>query len=295
MNWKLTALASTALVALGSAAAMATGPMMMGVVNLETGHTWQDDDEPSFDPGECDDCDGEFMNLSGGVDVNIPLAGGVVNVLLSARGDSAYANEDDDHNFGTSFTMTGGLDYRDDTGTVGPFVTFGRVSSIDEDTASFYGGGVQGLFFCGDWNLGGQLGFLTSSEGRDGGEDNEFFHSAVYARGIAEYYFGQNTKVGGSLAYASGDQDDSGADLWEWQLRAERMFGRSVPVTYYVEYRGVHAEERDFTEETNNHTVSIGINFLLNATDLKQANRHGVTITPTDFGRWVSEAGEQID
>jgi hypothetical protein len=276
--------------ACGPAAAAAPTPevRIMGVVNLELGAVFQDEED-------CDGCDDEFMNMAGGGDVNLPLAGGIVNVMLSARGDSAFANETDDNNFGTSFTLTYGMDYRDQTGMVGPFVFGGRVSSIDEDSASFYGGGVQALFFCNDWNFGGQLGAFNSSQDEDGGSDDDFFHDVVFIKGIVDYYLSERTKLGGTLAFANGNQDDDRADLWEWQFKVEHMVGRSVPWSIYGEYRGYHAEEEPPFDQTDNHGVWVGINFLLNATDLQQANRRGVAITPTNFARWSSYAGEQID
>jgi hypothetical protein len=108
--------ASLVVLAFGSSNAFAGA---MGSVSIGTGHTWQDEED-------AEDQDDAFMNLFVGGKVNIPYSQ-TVNLQLDAFGDAAYANEDDDNNYGTGVGVGAHINYRDAQGLLGVFAATGRV------------------------------------------------------------------------------------------------------------------------------------------------------------------------
>jgi hypothetical protein len=291
MQFKTVMLATTSLMILGLAAAPASAKSgVTATATLGTGHTWQEQDDTSSS------IDDEFMNIFGGAQINIPYSD-TVNVQLDVNGDAAYANEDDDDNFGTQFTAVAHLNYSDDRGFLGIFGATGRTSSIDEDTASFFAAGFEGQYNGANWTAGGQIGWLDTCCDRDtDGLNGDFLHNAGFIRIDGAYYFSK-WRAGAGLAYIDGEQDttDGDAKLWEWSLFVERMIGGHTSA--YLEYRGADAESNADTpdDEADSHTVNLGVRLHFNATDLYASNVEGPSAQSLRFGRWVSEAGEQVD
>ena len=289
MNWKLLTLATTSLVALGLSAGQVSAAAM-GTVSMGVGHTWQDDDG-----GEgSQDIDDNFANIYGSARVNIPYSQ-TVNLQVDAFGDAAFANENEGDNYGTGVGLGAHINYRDGTGLLGIFGSFGRTSSIDENTASFSAFGFEGQLFCDTWTLLGQIGYLDSAEDNDSDNEGKFFNSAGYIQGGVSYYASRNLRLSGVLTYADGEQDEDDVVLWEWLLSAEYLFSPSVPAGVFAEYRGVNAENDENDRETDNHTLRIGVRIHFGATDLMTSDRSGASASLPEFQRWVSEAGEQID
>lgn len=288
MQFKVSALATTSLAALALATAPANAKSgMTGVVNLGTGHTWQDQDNAP-------DIDDQFMNVFGGAQVNIPYSDNV-NVQIDVNGDSAYANEEDDNNFGTAFTAGLHVNYSNEDGFLGVFGATGRTSGIDENTTSFYAAGFEGQWTCETWIVGGQIGWLDTSGEDDSGIDDDYLSNAGFIRAHGTWFASPKLAVGAALAYVDGEQDTvDDAVLWEWTVTAEKMVGTNTSV--FVEYRGVDVEESGTDDdEFDSHTLSAGFRFHFNATDLYSSAVEGPSAHALRFGRWVSEAGEQID
>lgn len=277
--------ASLVVLAFGSATAFAGA---MGSVSIGTGHTWQDVDDASADLDE------EFMNLLIGGKVNIPYSQ-TVNLQLDAFGDAAYANENDDNNYGTGIGVGAHINYRDDQGLLGVFGATGRSSGIDENTISFFAAGLEGQWFCNQWTLSGTIGYLDASGDNDGGENVDAFSNAGFAQLGVAYYASPRLKLAAGAAYANGEQDGDDADLWDWTVGVEYLFSPKVPASLFVDYRGASTQDDTDNNELQNHTVNLGVRFHFGATDLMQADRAGASASLPAFNRWVYEAGEALD
>ena len=275
--------ASLVVLAFGSTSAFAGA---MGSVSIGTGHTWQDVDD-------AEDQDDQFMNLFIGGKVNIPYSQ-TVNLQLDAFGDAAYANEDDDNNYGTGLGVGAHINYRDQQGLLGVFGATGRTSGIDENTVSFFAAGFEGQLYCDQWTLTGMLGYLDSNYDVDGGETGGYLNNAGFARLGAAYYASKRLKLSADVAYADGEQSNDDASLWDWSAGIEYLFSTSTPASVFVEYRGVNAEN-EFDDELQNHAVNLGVRFQFGATDLMHADRSGASGSLPAFHRWVSEAVEALD
>jgi opacity protein-like surface antigen len=276
--------------------------MALGSVNVGGGHTWQDQCDTSGG-GECgatQDIDDQFMNIHGGATVYAPYDANW-GVQFGLAADAAYANEEDDNNYGTGVSLFSQIAFYDKQNQFSTFAAFGRTSSIDENTASFFAAGFGAQWFCDQWTFGAQLGYLDAFDDQNGGSDDDFFHEAGFLRALAAFYAGERLKLSANVAYADGVQDSSDdAVLWEWGAGVEYLFSSKMPASVYLEYRGVDVEETfsgggTGADEFQNHRVDIGIRVLFNAPDVKTADRTGGTNNLPAFHRWVSEAGEQID
>ncbi len=276
--------ASLVVLAFGSANALAGA---MGTVNIGTGFTWQNVDD-------AEDQDEDFANLFIGGKVNIPYSQ-TVNLQLDAFADAAYANEGDDNNYGTGLGVGAHINYRDDQGLLGVFAATGRASGIDENTVSFFAGGIEGQWYCGSWTLLGALGYLDSSGDNDAGSDVDAFNNAGFAQLGVAYYASPRLKLGAGVSYADGQQDDDDASLWDWNAGIEYLFSPAVPASLYVEYRGMNSENEIDNQELQNHAVNVGVRFHFGAKDLMNADRAGASASLPAFNRWVYEAGEALD
>ncbi len=290
MNWKLLTLTTTSLVVLGLSAGQASAAAM-GTVSMGVGHTWQDDDAVA---DANDDIDDDFANIYGSAKVNIPYSQ-TVNLQVDAFGDATFANESDDNNYGTGFGLGAHINYRDTSGLLGVFGSFGRSSSIDEDTASFSAFGFEGQLFCDTWTLLGQIGYLDSGDDDDANSEGDFLNSAGYIQGGVSYYANRNVRLSGVLTYADGEQNEDDVVLFEWVLGAEYLFSPAVPAGVFAEYRGVDIDQDDDDIGMQNHTLRFGVRIHFGATDLVTSDRSGASASLPEFQRWVSEAGEQID
>lgn len=276
--------ASLVVLAFGSANAFAGA---MGSVSIGTGHTWQDEEDAN-------DQDDAFMNLFVGGKVNIPYSQ-TVNLQLDAFGDAAYANENDDKNYGTGVGVGAHINYRDAQGLLGVFVATGRSAGLEEDTWSFFAGGLEGQWYCNEWTLSGMLGYLDSAGGQEGGEIGDSFTNAGFARIGAAYYASKRLKLSADVSYADGEQDGDDSTLWDWNAGIEYLFSPAVPASLYVEYRGMNSENPADNEELQSHGVNVGVRFHFGATDLMHADRAGASASLPAINRWVYEAGEAFD
>jgi predicted porin len=219
-----------------------------------------------------------------------------VNVQLDAFGDAAYANEDDDNNYGTGLGVGAHINYRDTQGLLGVFAATGRSSGIDENTTSFFAGGLEGQWYCDSWTLSGMLGYLDSGYDEDGGEAvTSSFTNAGFARIGAAYYASKRLKLSADVSYADGEQDGDDATLWDWNAGIEYLFSPAVPASLYVEYRGMNSENEADNRELQSHGVNVGVRFHFGATDLMHADRAGASASLPAINRWVYEAGEALD
>lgn len=298
MQFKTLALATASLVALGLAVTPASAKSgMTGNMSLGTGITIQDDDDGGENVNnDIGDIDDQFWNIFGGAKVNHAYNENV-NVQVDITGDAAYANEDNDDNFGTTFGIVGHLNYSDDSGFLGVFGATGRTSSIEEPgTASYFAAGFEGEFTGANWTAGGQIGWLDSC--CDASSSFEFLQQAGFVRIDGAFYPNPDIRIGAGGAYIDGTRDTSFPELdvtmWEWTVAAEKMIGRNTSVV--LEYRGLLAEESDSTEnDYDSHSVNLAFVFHFNATNVYASHVDGASAQTLRFGRWVSEGGPQLD
>lgn len=260
---------------------------MMGKVSLGGGYAWED-----FSIGSTS-WSNDFPALYGSGSVNVPY-NDRVNLQLDVF--AAASADNDSNGGGDSFFGGSGLgvhlNYRDQSGALGVFAALARAnegssSYVDEVV---FAAGIEGQYYCNMWTLKAQAGYLDS----DDGDNGDLFEEAGFIDVGAIYYASSKLKLSGSLGYmdgaTSGGDDPDDIDQWHWSLGAEYLFGKSIPVASYVEYRGQATTEYSSggsDRETDSHMLNVGVRFYFGSeSDLMKADREGAGMSSPDLLAW---------
>lgn len=280
MKVRAIALTTSALVAVAALAAPASAGDYVGKINLGAGYTWD-----NYDGGE-GDVDNNFSAIYGSGSVNIPY-NDVVNLQLDVFSAASMDNDGDglENSYGGS-GLGVHLNYRDAQGALGVFGTLGRANdggTTDEGHVVF-AAGIEGQYFCNEWTLRGQVGLL------DADDNSQLIQDAGFIDLGADYYASSKLKLSGSVGYmdgaTSGTDDPDDVTHWNWVLGAEYLFGKSVPVSTYLEYRGQTTETSNdggTYNEVDTHAVNVGVRFYFGGSDLMKADRSGAGMTIQDI------------
>lgn len=281
MKVRAIALTTSALVAVAALAAPASAGEYTGKINLGAGYTWD-----NYDGGEGDDFDNNFSAINGSGSVNIPY-NDVVNLQLDIFSAASMDNQGEgDENYYGGSGLGVHLNYRDAQGALGVFGTLGRANdgATEDGDHVVFAAGLEGQWFCNEWTLRGQVGLLDSDD------NSELIQDAGFIDLGADYYASSKLKLSGSVGYmdgaTSGTDDADDVTHWNWVLGAEYLFGKSVPVSTYLEYRGQTTELSDgggtYTE-IDTHAVNVGVRFYFGGSDLMKADRSGAGMTIQDI------------
>lgn len=288
MNIRTLALTTTSLVVLGMAALPASAGMM-GDVRMGYGHSWLDAD--GSEGGENSyDFENEYPSILGQGRVNLPYSN-TVNIQLDAVGrasldDSVFGGKNEEVTDTTHFALGGHINYRDEQGLLGVFAGVGRLHD-DFIGAPVFLAGLEGQYFCEQWTLSAQVGYMDS--------DRSFLlRNAGYLRAGATYYSSKKLKFTAGLAYIDGEaltgpystsSSDFDVEQWAWTVGVHHWFGTSIPVSGFVEYRGrtVDLTINDFSGDGDEHTVNAGVTFHFGGDGFIDADRNGASTDLPDL------------
>jgi hypothetical protein len=285
MKVRAIALTTSALVAVAALAAPASATGMMGDVRLGFGHNWTDESyggEGLFD-GFTGGIEGNYTSFSGSARVNLPYHD-VVNIQLDMEADASMDQgiaSDGDLAAPTSTVFGAHINYRDQTGLLGVFAGSGRVNDIF--SAPVYMAGFEGQYYLTDWTLSAQIGYLDSDYAL-------LLQNAGFVSVGATFYASPNLKLLANLAYVDGENNlttspNFDVTEWAWNVGAHYWFGKSIPVSGYIEYKG-RAEEIGYSgignADIDVHTVSAGVVFHFGGDGFKDADRNGASVNLPD-------------
>jgi hypothetical protein len=276
MQFRTLALATTSLVALGLAAQANAANQMMGDVSLGYAHNWE-----NFEEG-ASSSDNEYPSIFGTGRVNLPYSDDV-NVQLDVDGrtsmDTRPFFSGKSANSG-HFGIGGHINYRDEQGLLGVFAATGRANDFYFNGAAVYMAGFDGQYYCGPWTIRGQLAYLDSDE-------YSLLANAGLARLGANYYLGSNVKLTADLAYMNGETGTANYDVeqWGWGLGVQYWFGKSIPASAFIDYRGRQAETRDGgpSSDTDHQSINFGVRFHFGGNGFEDADRNGASTDLPDF------------
>lgn len=279
MKTKTIALTTSALVAVAAFASTASAAgAYMGKVNLGVGHNWENFESSG------NSSDLKFTSILGGGSVNVPYDE-VVNLQFDVAGAASMDNQGPGNNsYYGGFQAGAHLNYRDNMGALGVFASAGRASEgeIDSsDNTMYFMAGLEGQYFCNAWTLSAQLGYLDSDS------SGELVQNAGFIQLGANYYPSSKLKLSGSVGYLDGETSGSAnpddVTTWNWSLGAEYMFGKSIPVSTFFEYRGRRSEEhQDPVNKIDRDSVNVGVRFYFGTDDLMKADRDGAGMSMPD-------------
>ena len=280
MKFRNLALMTTSLVALGLSVAPVsakTAPMM-GRVDVDFSYWWD-----SWDYGGGSTYDDEYTTLVGSARVNIPYDE-FVNLQLDITGETSldeYTGSDAGH-----FAAGGHLNWRDPmVGLLGVFAAVGTVNDYYAESTAMVG--IEGQYYCDMWTFYGQIGYWDS---HDGGESS-LIRNAGFIRGEVSYYASQQLKLTGGLKYLAGDIGDyyysaEGSQGWDWILRLDYFFGKTIPVAGFAEYSGRSNDVDYYDNSLDVNRFNVGLTFYFGGdgnNDLKYHDRNGASVSLPDF------------
>ena len=109
----------------------------------------------------------------------------------------------------------------------------------------------------------------------------------------ANYYPSNRIKLSGSVGYidgaTSGSSDPWDVTEWNWTLGVEYMFGKSIPVSTYLEYRGQRSEVNwsSPSDTIERDAINVGVRFYFGGDgDMMKADREGAGMTTPDIITW---------
>lgn len=294
MQFKTLALATTSLMALGLAAAPVAqakgGPQLMGEVELDLSYYW--DDWNFGSEGSSSDSETEYTTFIGAGRVNIPYDEWY-NLQVDIFGLAALADLDTYAPAGF-FGGATHINWRNpNVGLLGVAFGVGRVNSdsvFGGKNAMTFLAALEGQWYCERWTFYGQLGYWDSDQ-------NSFLlQNAGFLRGVVTYYGDPRWKIAGALKYIDGEITDSGyfdefvdSDSWDWSLRGDYMFGRSMPVATFLEIGGRYADTNfgsSSDPELDVFWVNLGVTFYLGGdgvSDLQYHDRNGASVDMPNF------------
>lgn len=284
MKVRAIALTTSALVAVATLAAPASAGDYVGKINLGAGYVWE-----TFNDGGSD-WDANTSGIHGSASVNVPY-NDRVNLQFDIFGDESMDNYGDGTNsFYGGFGAGMHLNYRDSDGALGVFAAVGRAVASTDWASNFvvYAAGLEGQYFCNSWTLRGQVGYLDSDD------SSWLLQDAGFINVGADYYASSKLKLSGSVGMidgaTSGTDDPEDVSTWAWTLGVEYLFGKSIPVSTYLEYRGQSSEWEDGGEanaEIDRHAVNVGVRFYFGGNgDLMKADRDGAGMQAPAILEW---------
>jgi len=280
------ALATTALVAIAALATPASAGGYMGKINLSGGFAWE-----NYDYGSEGSSDNNYSTMHGSGSVNVPY-NDRVNLQFDIFGAESLDNQggESGNSFYGGFGAGAHINYRDPAmGALGVFAAVGRAngsSSWATDTVVF-AAGLEGEYYCNAWTLRAQAGYLDSDS--NGGY---LVQQAGFVLAGANYYASKKLKLSGEVGYLDGatSATDAASDVteWNWAFTIEYMFGQSVPVSTYLEYRGQASETYDSPSyDVDRHALNVGVRFYFGGDgDLQKADREGAGSSSPDILTW---------
>jgi predicted porin len=290
MDLRRIALTTTALVAIATVASPAQAGQYMGKVNLGFGHAWED---YSCDGGECS-LDLEYTTLHGSASVNVPYNERVnfqFDIFGNESLDEAFDCGDTCGSFYGGFGAGAHLNYNDpQVGAIGVFGALGRAAAADTTPEDFvvFAGGLEAQYFCNAWTVSAQAGFLDTDQSGYG-----LVKEAGFIRVGGIYYPAKNLKISAGIGYLDGDttstDDPDTVSEWNWSFGIEYLFGKTMPISTYVEYRGQSSEAYSpNTYEADRHEGRIGVRFAFGpgADDLQKQDRDGAAFESPDILTW---------
>ncbi len=183
----------------------------------------------------------------------------------------------------------------------------GEDTSSSQDLAENYVIGAEAQWYGEHHTLYMQAGYLDGTQvknkaGYPTSGDRDVLDDAWFVRGVGRYFPDDNTRIQGEFTYVDGEQV-SEANLDLMALSWEARFDRQVDDLwgYYVAYHGVHvaqtgpSSDSQCCEDLTDHTILAGIRLQLGSTTLLHQDRHGVTFSMPDVGRWGAYTTEAID
>jgi hypothetical protein len=180
-------------------------------------------------------------------------------------------------------------------GLLGGFVAMGQ-GEADVTSNAFFAAGGEGQLYFGPLTLYGQGGVLNPNA-EFLSVENEF-QDAFFARGVARYFFNENSFFGSDnrlqaeFSFVDGDVDqgDDQAQILEWGARYD--FTLDLPIIgqthAFLGYRGAKFENKDEDDSFVDHTVYIGSSFSFGGRTMQEFDRTGATLDLPNFGRWSS-------
>ncbi|MCE9521358.1 MAG: hypothetical protein K8S25_02865 [Alphaproteobacteria bacterium] len=290
MELRSIALATTALVAIATFAqpAAAGGSSYMGKVNLGFGNAWED----WSDGGESNnDISLDYTTLHGSASVNVPY-NDRVNVQFDIFGNESLDEAFDGSPNGSFYGGFGAglhLNYRDpEVGALGVFGAVGRANVGGSSSSDMYvfAAGLEGEYYCNAWTLKAQAGYLDSDD------SGYLIREAGFIRAGAAFYPSKHLKLSGDVGYLDGtdgtNRGSDDVDEWNWNFTVEYLFGQTVPVSTYMEYKGQSTEEHvSGGVESDRHEVRAGVRFYFGGdSDLQKADREGAGLQSPDILTW---------
>ena len=288
MNRKIGALTAGAFVAVAGMAAPASATGVMGDVRLGLTHNWTDASFGSTGFGDYSGkWDGHFTSISGGGRVNLPYSE-TLNIQLDLNAttsldDSYLSGEATELTDDTSAIVFGGhINYRDQQGLLGVFLGTGRAHNVIG--APVFMAGLEGQYYLTEWTFSGQLGYLDSGRAL-------LLQEAGFIKAGAAYYPMTQVKLEASVAYVDGQNniDTIPVDVqqWAWSVGAHYWFGKSIPVSGFVEYKG-RSEELSLAgagnADADANALSVGVVFHFGGAGFKDADRNGASVALPDAG-----------
>jgi len=291
MELRSIALATTALVAIATFANPASaGNSYMGKINLGLGYAWEDWSDGAE---SSQDIDLNYTTLHGSASVNVPYNDRVnlqFDIFGSESLDEAWDCGEVCGSFYGGFGAGLHLNYRDpEVGALGVFGTVGRANVGYDSSTHFvvFAGGIEGEYYCNVWTLSAQAGYLDTDESGYG-----LVKEAGFIRAGAAYYASKRLKLSGNIGYLAGDTtgSNSASDVteWNWGFTLEYLFGQTVPVSTYLEYKGQSSEAYSGNStDGDRHEVRAGVRFYFGGgDDLQKADREGAGFESPDIITW---------
>jgi hypothetical protein len=286
MQFRTLALATTSLVALGLTAQANAATEMMGDLTLGYAYNWEE-----YDFGSEGSFHSDYPSVLGGGRVNLPYSD-TLNIQLDVVGRTSVdaLNYFDGKAIQAGhFGLGGHINYRDDQGLLGVFAATGRVNEAYFDLASeVFLAGFEGQYYCGPWTFRGQIAYM------DSGEAYLLTNTGLIRTG-ANYYLGNDIKFTADIAYMDGEfgVTELDAEQWAWSAAAHYWFGKSIPVSGFVEYRGRQAEVHDGADDYqfDHHSVNLGLTFHFGGKGFEDADKNGASTDLPDL-EWYRTIGD---
>lgn len=239
--------------------------------------------------------DDSYSTTAGVARLNFNMGNGF-NLQGDAFGEYAWLKSSAEDSYLS--TLGGGLHayMRGDTGALG---VYGALADVGIETSG--GGethtiGVEGQWYAGDATVGAQAGFLDSDH-----SDNDMIRDAFYVRGLARYYFGENTLVQAEAAYLKGEMDVDNDDIKIISLGARLQHELDFfpgdfdwPGKVYIAYRGDFADQANEDDHVNSHTILFGTTWTFGHS-LRDNERNGAAMDLPAFTRWQGIAAGPLE
>lgn len=239
--------------------------------------------------------DDSYSTTAGVARLNFNMGNGF-NLQGDAFGEYAWLKNSAEDSYLS--TLGGGLHayMRGDTGALGLYGALADVGIEKTGGGKTHTFGVEGQWYAGDATLGAQAGFLDSDH-----NDDDMIRDAFYVRGLARYYFAENTLVQAEAAYLRGemDGDNDGIDIVSVGARLQHELDFfpgdfDWPGKIYIAYRGDFADQDNENDHVNSHTILFGTTWTFGHS-LRDNERNGAAMDLPAFTRWQGIAAGPLE